>query len=419
MHGPRSWLRARTAALAMVLCQTLAAQSLPLPADSGLRIDGLVELRAGWSTRDGESVLDAQRLQLDASWRSSAWSLTARAHSQRTRGLDVQAAEEGRMDALHVDRDFGACRLRIGLQTVVWGQADTLRVLDVVNPLDRREAYFGEWETKRLPLAMLNAECLVGEESFQWLWIPQPRFDRLPSAQGRFAAPDATQWLHDSSIPVTPAGLPSATRLGDGSLGLQWAGRANRIDYTLNALHGWEPVLRADAVPGAGYLARPHRALMLGGSFSAALADVVVRGEYAAQRHVTDYVMADAGLPSATEVNRRSWLVAADRASGPWWLSMQVFDSQSDGAGSVLTPARQSMLTLAVRRSLLRDRLSVGARLGFDTVRHARYWLMDARYEISEQWLAKLSVEQFGGAEDSFGYWRAQNRAWVTLRHAF
>lgn len=420
MQSVRSSLRDCMAPFAAALWCYLPcyASAQPLPASDAASISGLLEDRQGWSTHDGTRVLDSQRLQLDGRWQTADLALTARGHVMRTGKLDTQTMEEGRFDALHADRSIGNCLARAGLQTVVWGRADHLRVLDVVNPMDLREGYFGDWDTKRLPLAMLNTECQMGDHALQLLVIPQSRFDVLPSAQGSFATPDASQVFSSMGIPVTAAATPSAWPPRNWSGGLQWSGRMIGADFTLNAYHGWESSRRIEAFPD-GYAALPHRTTMLGGSASAPFGDIVVRSEYALQRNARDYGLSSMGLPVAIDANHRSLLLAVDYTATPWLLSLQASDMQSDGPGSLWTPVRQRVITVASRRSLMHDRLSIGTQLGIDTDRHGYYLLMDAQYEISEDWFAKLSVEQFGGSIQSFGYLLPQNRIWMTFRYAF
>ncbi|WP_421998734.1 DUF1302 family protein [Roseovarius confluentis] len=59
----------------------------------------------------------------------------------------------------YADIYAGQWFVRAGKQQVVWGQADGLRVLDQVNPLSFREFIMGDFEDRRIPLWMVNAEA--------------------------------------------------------------------------------------------------------------------------------------------------------------------------------------------------------------------------------------------------------------------
>jgi hypothetical protein len=69
--------------------------------------------------------------------------------------------------------------LRLGRQQVVWGETDTFRALDVINPLDTEWHWSREpWEDIRVPLWMVRGIYDIGkvgwlEESFiEGIWIP-------------------------------------------------------------------------------------------------------------------------------------------------------------------------------------------------------------------------------------------------------
>ena len=77
-----------------------------------------------------------------------------------------------------------------GRQIVTWGKSDNLRVVDVINPMDRREPGMVDIEDLRLPLTMTRLDYYRGAWNLQALIIHEIRFDKLPLAGGEFL-PDA------------------------------------------------------------------------------------------------------------------------------------------------------------------------------------------------------------------------------------
>ncbi len=78
--------------------------------------------------------------------------------------------------------------LKLGRQIVNWGRSDTLRVLDVINPLDSREPGLVDIEDLRLPLSMVRIDYYpdwvpqgLGDWGLQLLVIPEFRQDRNAS----------------------------------------------------------------------------------------------------------------------------------------------------------------------------------------------------------------------------------------------
>ena len=64
--------------------------------------------------------------------------------------------------------------LRLGKQQVVWGKADGVKFLDIINPTDFRHWGQDSMEDSRIPLWMLNAEYSINDNSsFQMVYVPQ------------------------------------------------------------------------------------------------------------------------------------------------------------------------------------------------------------------------------------------------------
>jgi hypothetical protein len=57
-------------------------------------------------------------------------------HFERLEARELFAAYDGER-----------CSHALGVQQVVWGSADRLRLLDVIHPFDRREGYFGDYSS--------------------------------------------------------------------------------------------------------------------------------------------------------------------------------------------------------------------------------------------------------------------------------
>lgn len=70
--------------------------------------------------------------------------------------------------------------LKLGRQIVNWGRSDSLRVLDVINPLDNREPGLVDFEDLRWPVTMARADYYLGDWSFTALLIPEIRVSLNP-----------------------------------------------------------------------------------------------------------------------------------------------------------------------------------------------------------------------------------------------
>ena len=70
--------------------------------------------------------------------------------------------------------------LKLGRQIVIWGRSETLRVLDVLNPLDNREPGRVDLEDIRRPLGMARLDAYADEWTVTAIAIPEIRFDENP-----------------------------------------------------------------------------------------------------------------------------------------------------------------------------------------------------------------------------------------------
>lgn len=83
---------------------------------------------------------------------------------------------------LYVDTAAGGWDFRLGKQQVVWGKADGVKFLDIINPTDFREWGQNTMEESRIPLWMAVAEKDLGNnDSLQFVWVPDVgRINQIP-----------------------------------------------------------------------------------------------------------------------------------------------------------------------------------------------------------------------------------------------
>lgn len=70
--------------------------------------------------------------------------------------------------------------MRIGKQQVVWGTADGIKLLDIINPTDYREFNQNTFEDSRIPVWMFNAETALGENGNVQLIVSQNKPNLFP-----------------------------------------------------------------------------------------------------------------------------------------------------------------------------------------------------------------------------------------------
>ena len=70
--------------------------------------------------------------------------------------------------------------MKLGRQVVVWGRSDTIRVTDILNPLDNRRPGMVDIEDLRLPVAMAKFDYFIGDWRVTPIAILEQRFSKNP-----------------------------------------------------------------------------------------------------------------------------------------------------------------------------------------------------------------------------------------------
>ncbi len=137
------------------------------------KIEWLAELEASYRLNDNWELVGVAHFLYDAAY---DW--------QRSRGLSADTVDrtahyyhrgEQILREFYLKGFVGNFDIYLGKQQVVWGKMEG-RVLDIVNPMDNREAPPSEWqddyEYRRIPLWMANITYNWTNSSLQLLWIP-------------------------------------------------------------------------------------------------------------------------------------------------------------------------------------------------------------------------------------------------------
>jgi len=133
--------------------------------------------------------------------------------------------------------------LKVGRQVVNWGRSDSLRVLDVLNPLDNREPGLTDIEDLRRTVSMVKLDYYVGDWSFTAIALPEMRFDLNPTLGNDFAP--VVETLGTVETFFFPKDRPK-----ESFHNTEWAGRIKGIfpgwDISLHGAYLWtnQDVLR-------------------------------------------------------------------------------------------------------------------------------------------------------------------------------
>ena len=104
--------------------------------------------------------------------------------------LDEQRSEVEIFDAYVEGSITDNIDMKLGRQVVVWGRSDTIRITDVLNPLDNRRPGMVDIEDLRLPVVMAKFDFFFNGEFGDWRVTPiavlEQRFPKNPAFGSTF-----------------------------------------------------------------------------------------------------------------------------------------------------------------------------------------------------------------------------------------
>lgn len=307
----------------------------------------------------------------------------------------------------YLDTAAGDTYLRIGKQQVVWGQADGLRVLDVVNPFSFREFTLPDFEDRRIPLWTINAEIPVGEAMVQLLWIPDQTYNETPDPDAVFA------FTSPLVVPYLPPGVPVTVQepnrpdnvAADADAGVRFSAFLGGWDVSLNYLYHYQD----EAVPFqerkmtetivAPEFERTH---LFGGTFSGVFGDVTLRGEfgYSTDRYFVTRDLADAdGVVKTSEFG--SVLGLDYNGIDDFLISAQVFGSfLGDHPDGIVRDRVEGRASLLIERTFLNDILAARILVVSSLNDGDGLIQFDLPYNLRSNVVLKLGADVFYGARD-------------------
>jgi len=317
-----------------------------------------------------------------------------------------------------VDTNIGDTYLRVGKQQVVWGQADGLKVLDVLNPQSFREFILDDFEHSRIPLWMINAEIPLGNTLLQLLWIPDKTYDDIPQAGALFAfsSPAIVPAL-PPEVPVTIATPSRPDRfIEDSDIGAKLSTFVGGWDLSLNyAYHYFDrPVIRRERSL-AGLIVRQEyeRTHLAGGTVSTVFGDFTLRGEigYSSDRYfLTDDITDRDGVVRSGEL---SYVLGLDyQGWTDWFISGQVFQSiVSDSSPGLVRSSVETSASFLMRRNFMNESLQAEALL-IQSIAQGD-GLLQAK--LGYEWRSNLRLTMggdffYGTSKGLFGQFEARDR---------
>tara|TARA_R110001592_G_scaffold126336_1_gene337466 strand:- start:90598 stop:92355 length:1758 start_codon:yes stop_codon:yes gene_type:complete len=328
---------------------------------------------------------------------------------------------------LYLDTQWAGAYWRLGKQQVVWGQADGIKVLDVVNPQSFREFILDDFDDSRIPLWMVNAEIPLDTGSLQLLWIPDTTYHELAEAGTPYFL-TSPKWVPQpapgQSVKVASTDKPD-NMLNDSDAGVRYSTFLGGWDITLNYLYHYQdyPVLYQQEKAGNVLQIDPvyKRNNLFGTTLSNAFDSVTLRTEIAYSTDVYHISQSPAqrGVRNSDEIGSvigLDWQYSGDGLLSTQWFYSYIPDYNQD----IVRGKSENMASLLLQQNFANEAwqlrmLAIYSLDDEDSLLELKlkYWLLGNL----EVW---LGGDFFHGTQSgNFGQFDQQSRALIGFEYGF
>lgn len=352
------------------------------------------------------------------------------AHRQRLDRQFLVGDGELELRELYIDGYAGDMFYRLGKQQIVWGQADGLRVLDVLNPFDFREFILPEFDDYRIPLWTTNIELPLADGTAQLVWIPDQTYDQTPvfgsGAAFEFSSPlFVPQVPSSSSVTIDRTSRPSRF-FADSDVGVRYTTFKGGWDLSVNYLYHFQDtqILRRTVDDNGAVAITPgyERTHLIGGSFSNAFGAYTLRGEvgYSTNRYFITTDPSDSD--GVVETPELSSVIGIDyQGIRDVFLSGQIFTNYITSFQEGLTrPKNETKLTLLYEHKFMNDLLTTKLQLIHSVNDSDGLIRAGAAYDFRSNVVLKAGLDFFYGSKNGlFGQFQNNDRATIGIEIGF
>jgi hypothetical protein len=249
---------------------------------------------------------------------------------------------------------------KVGRQIVVWGKSDSIRITDVINPLDNRTPAMTDIEDLRLSVGMAKFDYYVGSWNFSAMAIGESRIMEEAPARSEFFPVEAI-------FPISPDPFMELKTPSSSWDNMQYAFAANGVfsgwDLSFYAADVLDQKWHIDTTNGVRTVSKVE---MLGSALNIATGSWLLKGEVALLNGVK--------YNSTTDAKRRfdallgfDYMGIKDTVLSLEVANRHIFDYESQMSQTVLRPDfldRDEVQTaMRASRTYLNDSVEVTALL--------------------------------------------------------
>jgi hypothetical protein len=327
----------------------------------------------------------------------------------------------------YFDAELAGIFWRLGKQQVVWGQADGLKILDVINPQSYREFILDNFDNSRIPLWMINAEIPIGDDdSLQFLWIIDQSYHRFANNDGDYQmtspllTPQPAPGIRIARFDVHK---PKST-FKDSDLGLRYSKFYQGWDLTFNYLYHYldTPIFKqqftGNHISIDGTYKRNH---LLGLTATKAFNDWTVRSEigYSTQSYHllnnTSQAFIDYnGIYNAKDLSSVigiDWQGLTDIMLSVQWFQSSLLDFNDDLNADIIRPKHNHILSLLYQQNFANETWTLNILTLYGTDKNDKSIQIELSHMLESNVKIWLAADLFEGDKQSlFGQFNDTDR---------
>jgi hypothetical protein len=309
--------------------------------------------------------------------------------------------------------------LTVGKQQIVWGKADGLKILDVVNPTNFREFLLDDFDNSRIPLWSVKTDIDLKKVKVQMVWIPDQTYHDIPDGNAIYY-PRALFPTGPAGITVINKPLKKPDRFfRDADAGVRISSFIGGWDITFNYLYMYDdfPVAKISFSDNPAPVLQVYpvykRHHMAGGTFSNSFGKFAVRGELG---YFIDKYFSTADPAHAEGLFRSGQImgVAGVDYSGfsNSLVSLQVFEDYVLKDFSVTGRRRAETYVSLLANHSFRNETITAEIIGVQSLHSGGGFLRPSlKYQLRSNLIVKFSGDLFYGSEDRlFGQFSKMSR---------
>lgn len=418
----------QAAKLASIL--TISLVSWPTVASIGISVGS--EWAYGTETKQTQKFETTVKPELEIDLRRDIkFTAMGRLRGDTKKRIDVDDDTVAELRELYIETSIGRSFLTLGKQQIVWGKADGLKVLDVVNPQDWREFILDDFDESRIPLWTVNAEIPVSDAMLQLLWIPDQTYHKFADQD------DLYQFTSSLLVPQTPTGVdvilaaeeqPNRT-IEDADWGMRLSAFWGGWDLTFNYLYHYDdkPVLYRQLSltpdgPVATITPRYERSHLIGTTFSNAFGDLTLRGEigYSLDRYISTNLISD--KDGVVKTDELAYVIGLD-----WFgfsdtlLSTQLFQSHlSNYLPDMIRKETDTTLTFLAKRDFMNQTVSAELLWIHNLDLDDGLARPKITYQLNDEVSLRLGADIFYGDQTGlFGQFKKHDRVYTSIEASY